>query len=208
MQHPTFAEERELLEQGYRFIAGVDEVGRGPLAGPLIAAAVILPSDLDTSWLDLVRDSKQLSPRMREHLYNCIKESAVAIGVGSAPHKIIDAVGVVRATEMAMITAVVNLTWPPDYLLIDFVKLPDVPILQRSIIKGDTCSLSIACASIIAKVTRDRLMIEMDRVHPEYGFASHKGYATRGHLEKLRQLGACPIHRKSFIPVRDCLERR
>ncbi len=207
-QQPTLAEEIGLVEQGYRSIAGIDEVGRGPLAGPLIAAAVILPAGLDTPWLGLVRDSKQLTPEKREYLFRHIAEAAVAIGVGSAPHKVIDHLGIAKATSLAMELSVANLTQTPDFLLIDFVKLPAVPIPQRSLPKGDARSISIACASIIAKVTRDRFMVELDRVHPGYGFASHKGYATREHLECLERLGACPIHRKRFAPVRDVLARR
>ena len=204
---PTFDEETALSRQGYRLIAGVDEVGRGPLAGPLIAAAVILPHGLDAPWTSMVRDSKLLTSRMREHLYEFIKATAIAIGVGSSPHKIIDAVGIPKATEFAMHAAVSNLHLRPDFLLIDYVSLPTMPIPQLSITRGDNHSISIACASIIAKVTRDRLMAEMDKVHPGYGFASHKGYATREHLESLRRLGACPIHRKRFSPVRSCLDR-
>jgi len=132
----------------------------------------------------------------------------VAIGVGSAPHKVIDRMGISRATCMAMEMAVANLIRPPDFLLIDFVKLPGVPIPQHSMPRGDARSVSIACASIIAKVTRDRFMVELDRVHPGYGFASHKGYATREHLESLERLGVCPIHRRCFAPVRDALARR
>jgi ribonuclease HII len=207
-QQPTLAEEVGLVEQGYRSIAGIDEVGRGPLAGPLIAAAVILPAGLDAPWLSLVRDSKQLTPRKREYLFHYISETAVGIGVGSAPHKVIDHLGIAKATGLAMELAVANLNRSPDFLLIDFVKLPGVPIPQRSLPKGDTRSISIACASIIAKVTRDRFMVELDKVHPGYGFASHKGYATREHLESLERLGACPIHRKRFAPVRDALARR
>ncbi len=207
-QQPTLAEELGLVQQGYRSIAGIDEVGRGPLAGPLIAAAVILPAGVDAPWLGLVRDSKQLTPEKREYLFRHIADSAVAIGVGSAPHKVIDRLGIAKATSMAMELAVANLIQPPDFLLIDFMKLPGVPIPQRSLPKGDTRSISIACASIIAKVTRDRFMVELDRVHPGYGFASHKGYATREHLESLQRLGVCPIHRRCFAPVRDALARR
>lgn len=199
---PTFIEEQRLAKQGYRFIAGVDEVGRGPLAGPVVAAAVILPLNLDVHWLSLVRDSKELTPKRRESLFSLIGEAAVAIGVGYVPPEAIDAQGIVRATRMAMRSSVANLTQSPDFLLIDFVALPELALPQKSITKGDSLSLSIACASIIAKVTRDRLMMELDKVHPGYGFARHKGYATREHLLNLRQLGSCTIHRKCFAPVR------
>ena len=205
---PTFDEENHLIRQGYRFIAGIDEVGRGPLAGPLIAAAVILPPDLDTPWLSLVRDSKQLSAGMRARLFPLIGEAAAAIGIGSCPHKIIDAIGIAQATRFAMSAAIAHLYLHPDFLLIDYVKLPKIAIPQKSIVKGDSLCISIACASIIAKVVRDRLMVDMDQVHPGYGFAHHKGYATREHMESLRRLGACPIHRKCFSPVRACLDRR
>jgi len=207
-QHPSFIEERRLVAQGYRFIAGIDEVGRGPLAGPLVAAAVILPPNLDAPWLPLVRDSKKLTPKRREWLFPLIEEAAIAIGIGSTPHKAIDAMGIVRATRMAMRSAVAHLPQPPDFLLIDFVALPELTLPQRSITKGDSLSLSIACASIIAKVIRDRIMVALDEVHPGYGFARHKGYATREHLASLKRLGACPIHRKCFAPVRFSLDLR
>lgn len=206
--HPTFIEERRLAKQGYRFIAGIDEVGRGPLAGPLIAAAVILPLNLDAPWLRLVRDSKELTPKRRESLFPLIGETAIAIGVGSTPHKLIDTQGIVMATRIAMRSAVAHLPQPPDFLLIDFVALPELALPQRSITKGDSRSLSIACASIIAKVIRDRIMVTLDEIHPGYGFARHKGYATREHLASLRRLGACPIHRKCFAPVRSSLDLR
>lgn len=202
IQRPTFIEEHRLAEQGYRFIAGIDEVGRGPLAGPVMAAAVILPLHLDVPWLSLVRDSKNLTPRRRESLFSLIQKEATAIGVGYVPPELIDAEGIGRATRMAMCVAVEQLTTPPDFLLIDFVALPELALPQRSITKGDSLSLSIACASIIAKVTRDRLMMALDEVYHDYGFARHKGYATREHLSNLRRLGACPIHRKCFAPVR------
>ncbi|MBE0415584.1 MAG: ribonuclease HII [Dehalococcoidia bacterium] len=203
-QRPTFIEERSLWEQGYHFIAGIDEVGRGPLAGPVVAAAVILPLNLDVPWLQLVRDSKKLTPKRREFLFPLIGEAAIAIGVGCEPPEVIDAQGIVKVTKMAMCSAVADLSAlrPPDFLLIDFIALPELALPQRGIVKGDSLSLSIACASIVAKVTRDRLMVALDEQYPEYGFARHKGYATREHLESLRRLGACPIHRKSFAPVR------
>ncbi len=207
-QQPTFIEERRLAEQGYCFIAGIDEVGRGPLAGPVVAAAVILPLSLDAPWLPMVRDSKKLTPKRREWLFPLIEAAAIAIGVGYTPSKVIDAEGIMRATTMAMRSAVVHLPHPPDFLLIDFVALPELALPQRSITKGDSRSLSIACASIIAKVTRDRIMVALDEAHPGYGFARHKGYATKEHLSSLRRLGACPIHRKCFAPVRSYLDLR
>jgi len=201
VQRPTFIEEKKLAEQGYRFIAGIDEVGRGPLAGPVVAAAVILPPDLDAPWLPLVRDSKQLTAQRRELLSALIEEVAISIGVGLSPPEVIDAHGIMKATRMAMRSAVDLLSPSPDFLLIDYLTLPELTLPQRGIVKGDSRSLSIACASIIAKVTRDRLMVALDELYPEYGFASHKGYATREHLSSLRRLGACPIHRKCFTSV-------
>jgi len=205
---PTFIEEERLAEQGYRFIAGIDEVGRGPLAGPVVAAAVILPLDLVDPWLLQVRDSKELTPKRRASLFPLIEAAAVAIGVGFTGPEVIDNQGIVRATKMAMRSAVEQLTQAPDFLLIDFVALPETALSQRSITKGDSHCLSIACASIIAKVTRDGVMVELDEAYPGYGFARNKGYATREHLLGLRQLGACPIHRKCFAPVRFSLEGR
>lgn len=201
IQRPTSIEEKRLAEQGYRFIAGIDEVGRGPLAGPVVAAAVILPPDLDAPWLPLVRDSKQLTPKRRELLFPLIGEVAIAIGVGHTPPEVIDAHGIMKATRIAMCSAVKLLSPFPDFLLIDFLTLSELSLPQRGIVKGDSRCLSIACASIIAKVTRDRLMVALDELYPEYGFARHKGYATREHLSNLRRFGACPIHRKCFSPV-------
>jgi ribonuclease HII len=203
---PSFVEEQGLAKRGCRLIAGIDEVGRGPLAGPVMAAAVILPLDLKTPWLHLVRDSKQLSTETREHLFPLIYEAAIAVGIGEVSAEAIDEHGIARATKIAMRQAVNNLGTPPDALLIDFVRLPEINLLQRCIPKGDCKSISIACASIIAKVTRDRLMIELDKIYPGYGFAGHKGYATREHLESIGRLGACPIHRKSFAPFRLALD--
>ena len=204
---PTFAEEQELWQQGYRFIAGIDEVGRGPLAGPVAAAAVILPSESDAPWLLQVRDSKKLRPRRREFLSESIREAAVAISIGMVSPEIIDEKGIVAATRLAMRYAVEQLPQAPDFLLIDAITLPDLAIPQDSIIRGDALSLSIAAASIIAKVARDRLMIEFDSLYPGYGFSRNKGYATGEHLSNLKQLGPCPIHRKSFRPVRELLEK-
>ena len=203
---PTFAEEQKLAKQGYRLIAGIDEVGRGPLAGPVMAAAVILPPGIETDWLHLVRDSKQLTAETREHLCPLIYEAAIAVGIGEVSAAAIDKNGIARATKMAMRQAVDNLATPPDALLIDFVRLTEVNLPQRCIVKGDQLSISIACASIIAKVTRDRLMVELDKLHPGYGFATHKGYATKEHLESIERLGACPIHRMCFSPFRPALD--
>jgi ribonuclease HII len=204
---PSFAEERILQAQGYRLIAGVDEAGRGCLAGPVVAAAVILPSNLEAPWLDRVRDSKLLSPAERELLFHLIREVAISTGTGVVPHEVIDARGIVKATEWAMKLAIDQLSPSPESLLIDYMLLPEVALPQKGITDGDSLCFSIACASIVAKVTRDCLMIELDKVYPGYGFAQHKGYGTREHLSCLCQLGPSPIHRRSFQPVRDVLDK-
>jgi len=202
---PSFAEEKMLEAQGYRLIAGIDEAGRGPLAGPVMAAAVILPRDIETPWLNLVRDSKQLSPARRELLFHHIHEVAIGIGVGLADSEVIDGQGIVKATRLAMKLAVEQLKPPPETLLIDYMALPEVELPQKRITKGDSLCFSIACASIIAKVARDHLMVELDRTYPGYRLAQHKGYGTREHLACLCRLGPSPIHRHSFKPVRDII---
>ncbi len=200
---PTFKEERLLVKQGYRLIAGLDEVGRGCLAGPVAAAAVILPLNLKAGWLSEVRDSKVLTPLVRRRLSKNIQRSAVTFGIGVVPSQVIDTFGIVAATRQAMIQALQSLSQAPQYLLIDAITLPASKLPQRGIIRGDSLSLSIACASIVAKVARDGLMTEMDRTYPGYGFARHKGYGTKFHLTSLEKLGPCPIHRRTFAPVRD-----
>ncbi|MFC2070988.1 ribonuclease HII [Chloroflexota bacterium] len=204
---PSFVEERLLEAEGYCYIAGIDEVGRGALAGPVVAAAVILPADIKTSWLDLVRDSKQLSPVKRELLFHHIHETALAIGIGSADREIVDTRGIIRATQMAMVLAVEQLSPSAEALLIDYMRLPEVRLPQKGITRGDSLCFSIACASIIAKVTRDNMMIKLDITYPGYGLARHKGYGTREHLSCLSQLGASPIHRRSFKPVKEVIEK-
>lgn len=204
---PTFTEERLLEAQGYQLIAGVDEVGRGALAGPVVAAAIILPRRIKTPWLSQVKDSKQLSPDRRELLFHNIHEVAISIGVGMAPHEIIDTQGIIKATEMAMKLAIDQLSPPPESLLIDYMHLPKVKLPQKGITNGDSLCFSIACASIIAKVTRDRLMVEFDQIYPGYGLAQHKGYGTKKHMACLRQLGPSPIHRQSFQPVKDVINK-
>ena len=194
-----------LLSQGYSFIAGLDEAGRGCLAGPVVAAAVILPLD-DTAcatYLSGVRDSKQLTALARESLYDVIMQYALAVGVGMGSVELIDERNILQATKFAMRSAIEQLSIPPHALLLDALLLHDVPLPQRSIIKGDARCLSIAAASIIAKVTRDRLMLQLDQQYPAYGFAQHKGYGTEAHLAALRTHGASPIHRQSFAPVRE-----
>lgn len=180
----------------YSYICGIDEVGRGPLAGPVVAGAVILPKDCDILYLN---DSKQLSEKKREELYDVIMEKAVSTGLGFVSPERIDEINILQATYEAMREAIGKLTPEPDLLLNDAVTIPGVKIRQIPIIKGDTKSISIAAASIIAKVTRDRLMVKYDEIYPEYGFVSNKGYGAQAHIEALKKYGPTPIHRKSFI---------
>ncbi len=224
-QAPTLEEEVALLSQGYSFIAGIDEAGRGSLAGPVVAAAVILPlrspsqgkgerwesavaspgfdPDECLACFEGVRDSKQLTARERERLFEVIMQHAVAVGVGIGSVEMIDERNILQATKYAMREALAQLTIPPQALLLDAIHLPGIELLQRSIIKGDALCLSIAAASIIAKVTRDRMMTQLHEHFPVYGFAQHKGYGTEYHLVALREHGATPHHRRSFAPVRE-----
>ncbi len=195
---PTDEFEAEARRCGFRRIAGLDEAGRGPLAGPVVASAVVLPARCRLAGVD---DSKQLSEREREWCYDTIMARAVAVGIGSAAADEIDRLNILEATRLAMQRAVAALSPPPDLLLIDAVALPGLAMPFRSIIKGDALSLSIAAASIIAKVTRDRLMAEYDRIYPQYQFLAHKGYGTEGHVKALAEHGPCPIHRRTFAPV-------
>ena len=203
---PSFAEEEMLEAQGYQLIAGIDEAGRGALAGPVVAAAVILPNHVDAPWLAEVKDSKQLSPARRELLFHHIHEIAISIGIGLTPHYLIDAQGIIKATRLAMKLAIDQLSPPPESLLIDYMRLPEVRLPQKGITDGDNLCFSIACASIIAKVARDQLMVAFDKIYPGYGLAQHKGYGTRQHLACLSRLGACPIHRQSFKPVKEIMK--
>ncbi|MDE7185895.1 MAG: ribonuclease HII [Lachnospiraceae bacterium] len=180
----------------YQHICGIDEVGRGPLAGPVVAGAVILPKDCDILYIN---DSKKLSEKKREELYDIIMERAVSTGIGYSTPERIDEINILQATYEAMREAIGKLTPAPDLLLNDAVTIPQVEIRQVPIIKGDTKSISIGAASIIAKVTRDRLMVLYDEVYPEYGFASNKGYGAQAHVEALKKYGPCPIHRRTFI---------
>ncbi len=180
----------------YSCICGIDEVGRGPLAGPVVAGAVILPKDCDILYLN---DSKKLSEKKREELYDEIMEKAIATGIGIVSPARIDEINILQATYEAMRMAIEQLQVRPDLLLNDAVTIPDVTIKQVPIIKGDAKSISIAAASIIAKVTRDRLMVQYEEVLPGYGFASNKGYGSAAHIQALREQGATPIHRKTFI---------
>ncbi len=197
-----------LEAQGYQYIAGIDEAGRGSLAGPVVAAAVILPCHIDTPWLNQVKDSKQLSPAKRELLFHHIHEAAISMGIGVVPHQIVDAEGIIKATRLAMKLAINQLSSPPEFLLIDYMRLPEVKLPQKGITNGDSLCFSIACASIIAKVSRDHIMKELDGIYPGYGLAQHKGYGTKGHLACLRRLGPSPIHRQSFKPVKDVIQQK
>ncbi len=195
---PTDLFEMEARRCGYRLVAGLDEAGRGPLAGPVVAAAVILPRRCQLAGLN---DSKQLTEMERERLYDEIRQRAVGIGVGQASEREIDAMNILEATRLAMRRAIQALPVMPDYLLLDAIELSAVSLPQRAIIKGDTLSVSIAAASIVAKVTRDRLMGNYHRQYPQYNFQAHKGYGTAEHLRMLAVHGPCAIHRRSFRPV-------
>lgn len=188
--------ENELYESGIKYIAGIDEVGRGPLVGPVVTAAVILPRDF---YDERINDSKKLTEKKRELLYDVIMENAVSVGIGISSEDVIDDINILEATKKAMIEAINNLSVKPEHLLIDAVKL-NVDIPQTSIIKGDAKSESIAAASIIAKVTRDRMMIELDKEHPEYDFKHNKGYGTKKHIEAIEKYGILKEHRKTFAP--------
>ncbi|MBR2948442.1 MAG: ribonuclease HII [Lachnospiraceae bacterium] len=188
------AYEREYEGMGY--VCGIDEVGRGPLAGPVVACAVILPRDCQILYLN---DSKQLSEKKREELYEIIMKEAVAVGIGCRSPERIDEINILQATYEAMRDAVCQLSVKPDVLLNDAVRIPQLDFFQVPIIKGDAKSVSIAAASIVAKVTRDRLMVQYDEIYPEYGFAGNKGYGAAVHLEALKKYGPTPIHRRSFI---------
>lgn len=199
-----WAYENKAAEKGFRLIAGVDEAGRGPLAGPVVSAAVILPGDFSVPG---VNDSKKLTPAKRFRLYDEIRDNAVAVGVGIVGPGKIDCINILQASLLSMDEAVRELSAIPDYLLIDGIfpiHRDDIP--QEPVKKGDSLSISIAAASIIAKETRDRIMLEYDRKYPSYGFASHKGYPTRAHKQAIRDNGICPIHRKTFRGVREHLD--
>ena len=178
------------------YVAGIDEAGRGPLAGPVVAAAVILPKDI---FLPFLNDSKKVTEKRRDVLFDEIKQNAIAYGIGIASNTLIDEINILQATYEAMREAINSLEKTPDVLLVDAVHIPDINIKQVGIVKGDSKSVNIAAASILAKVTRDRIMVEYDKIYPEYGFASNKGYGTATHIAALKEVGPCAIHRKSFI---------
>ncbi len=194
--------ERAAWANGMLCVAGLDEAGRGPLAGPVVAAAVVLPRDFEMSG---VRDSKQLSAVARDRAYDRILTEAVSVGVGVVEPDEIDRINILQATHTAMRAALSNISAAFDFVLVDGLAVPGLPVSSRAIVKGDAKSVSIGAASIVAKVTRDRIMEEMDQRYPEYGFASHKGYCTREHLSAIDAHGPCPCHRKSFAPVAERL---
>lgn len=196
--------EREAQELGYRVIAGIDEAGRGPLAGPVVAAAVVLPPDFNTAG---IRDSKRLTPAQRAEICSRIMLEALAVGVGSVEPSVIDEINILHATHLAMRRALEDLKIECDLVLVDGLPVDGLPAASKSIVGGDSKSVSIAAASIVAKVTRDSIMLDCDGQFPEYGFAEHKGYCTRSHLEALDRFGPCPIHRRSFAPVAERIAR-
>jgi ribonuclease HII len=194
--------ERDAYRSGYACVAGLDEAGRGPLAGPVVAAAVVLPRDLLIPGLT---DSKQVPEAERERLFGVIRSQAVCSGIGIADERTIDEVNILQATIIAMERALASLAPRPDYLLLDALTLPRLALPQKPLIKGDCRSHSIAAASILAKVTRDRMMLELHDRYPQYNFRKHKGYGTREHLDAIREHGPCEAHRRSFQPVADML---
>jgi len=205
-EHPDLKFETPLWQSGKLCVAGLDEAGRGAWCGPVAAGAVALPplAEMETRLLG-VRDSKQMSAAQRAHWAGEIKAVALAWGVGFASAEEIDVLGILPATRLAMQRALEALSHPPQHLLIDALKLPGVPLPQTALIKGDARSLSIAAASVLAKTSRDDLLVEYDHIYPGYGFARHKGYGTAAHRAALEQLKPCPIHRKTFAPVKNLL---
>ena len=201
---PDLLFEKNLVESGYKYVAGVDEAGRGPLAGPVVAAAVILPEEFSSNQLN---DSKKLSSSKREKIYNELMnvDSKVISAFAVIDEVVIDKINILRATHMAMAQASSNLSIEPSFVIIDGMPIKDFPFNNESIIKGDSKSLSIAAASVIAKVERDRIMLNYSKEYPEYKFEKHKGYGTKLHLDALKKFGPCKIHRKSFAPVKKFL---
>ncbi len=191
--------EYERSHKDCAYICGIDEAGRGPFAGPVVAGAVILDFENPEKEILYLNDSKKLSEKKREELYDCIMENAISVGVGIVESTVIDEINILQATYEAMRQAISKLDPQPDFVLADAVTIPGITIPQEGIVKGDAKSISIAAGSIIAKVTRDRMMYEYDKMYPEYGFASHKGYGTKAHIEAIRKYGMLDIHRRSFI---------
>ena len=198
-----YSYEKELIDKGVKLIAGVDEVGRGPLVGPVVTAAVILPVNYK---LEGLTDSKKLTEKKRDKFYDILIKDAISIGIGIKDEKVIDEVNIYEATKLAMVEAINNLNIKPEHVLIDAMPL-DIEIPHMSIIKGDAKSLSIAAASVIAKVTRDRMMYELDKKYPMYDFKSNKGYPTKKHVDAINQYGIIKEHRKTYGPVKDYLEK-
>ena len=200
---PDLSLESGVHQRGIQFVAGVDEAGRGPLAGPVVAAAVILPPDLtgDEPWLQCLDASKKLTHARRERAVETVHQHALAVGVGMVSPGDIDQMGIGHAALAAMLRAVGQLPLEPGHLLLDFIHVRECPYTYDTIVKGDSRSYSIAAASNVAKVTRDRLMVEAEETYPGYNFAQHKGYPTKAHYDRLNELGPCPIHRRSFAPV-------
>lgn len=196
-------EEQKLFDQGYKLVAGIDEAGRGPLAGPVVAACAVCSPNINNDKLKLIKDSKKLTAKTREALFEVIKQEFVEVGVGICDHQTIDRINILQATFLAMKKAIGALKQKPNFIILDGkFKIPNCSYNQKAIIKGDELILSIAAASIIAKVTRDRIMFKMHKLYPDYGFDQHKGYGTKLHLECLKKYGPCPIHRMSFRPCR------
>lgn len=204
---PNWTEEEALWATGFQNVAGVDEVGRGPLAGPVFAAAVIIPAKTSDPYFEKVQDSKKVNPKVRPKIADAIHNLAIW-AIGDASPQEIDCLGIIEATYVAMRRAVARLSIMPDYILVDGTGVPGTGIPEKPLIRGDARCFSIAAASIVAKVARDDLMQILDSVYPGYGFATHKGYPTKKHLEALMRLGPSPIHRRSFGPVTRVLEKR
>ena len=200
---PDLSLESGIHEHGVKLVAGVDEAGRGPLAGPVVAAAVIFPPDLtgDEPWLKFLDDSKKLTRVNRERAVEIVRQNALAVGIGMVGSQDIDEIGIGHAAFAAMLLAVRKLDLEPGHLLLDFIHVKECPYTYDVIVKGDSRSYSIAAASNVAKVTRDKIMVEADETYPGYNFAQHKGYPTKAHFDRLNELGPCPMHRRSFGPV-------
>ncbi len=184
--------------KGVGFLCGIDEVGRGPIAGPVVAASVILP---EGCRIEGIKDSKKLSPKRREELFDKIRNNAIAVGLGIVEPILIDRINILQATYEAMRRAILSMRVFPEYVIVDGKPIPNLPLPQEGIVKGDSLSISIGAASIVAKVVRDRIMEMYDLIFPQYGFARNKGYGTKEHIEALFRYGPCPIHRRSFRPV-------
>lgn len=198
---PTFLEEQKLWNSGYKFIAGLDEVGRGTIAGPVVTGIVVLPESLSGEWVSHINDSKRMTPKRRQYVLGHLQDSAIALQTGISSVEEVDQLGIVEAVQLAMKRSVCSIQITPQFLLMDAFELNGIDIPQKAIVKGDTLSMSIAAASILAKETRDSLMVGLHEKFPQYGFDSHKGYGTKKHIEALKLYGPCPLHRKTFRPV-------